>query len=544
MEPSATVEQLLPRGLLLRGAGLISVLAAELLALTVRFDAEGLARRAHWWTRGLGESPVLLQGLLAFSAAFLLVVSPQLKVLARSLTEESAEHRWGPWLSFQLAAVVMFWLCTARVFEGGEDSVGWAMGWVASAVAAAISWLLAIAPARRWWALARKERMALLVAGVAGAVVVVSGRAVRELWPPLAGVTFWLVERLLGVMYSRTVSVPSELILGTPAFQVTIAPQCSGYEGVALVLLFLAVYLWLFRRELRFPHALLLLPIGALAIWLANVVRITALIGIGTSVSAAVAAGGFHSQAGWLFFLAVSLGLMAAGHRVRLFAAPAVTRPEPSGPPREATEVTALLVPALVLLASVIVTSALSSGFDGLYPFRVAATAIALWHFRAAYRSFDWQWTWESAAIGGVVFVLWLGLETSGGAQNGSVVDALARLSPGVAVLWLGCRVIGSTITVPLAEEFAFRGYLIRKLVSPAFESVRPGRFTWLSFVGSSVLFGALHGRWLAGTLAGMAYAAALYRRGRVADAVYAHMTTNALIAAYVLWSGRWSMWS
>jgi exosortase E/protease (VPEID-CTERM system) len=528
----------------MRGAAMIGLLTAELLALTVRFDAEGLATRAHWWTRGLGESPVLLQGLLVFSAAFLLMVSPRLKALARSLARESAEHRWGPWLTLQLAAVGVFWFCTGRLFEGGSESVGWVVGWAAATVTAAVSWLLTIAPGRCWWAIARQERMALLLAGVAGAVVVASGRAIRELWTPLAGVTFWLVERLLGLIYPRTVSVPSELIVGTPTFQVAIAPQCSGYEGVALVLLFLAVYLWLFRRELRFPHALLLLPIGTVAIWLANVVRITALIGIGTSVSAAVATGGFHSQAGWLFFLAVSLGLMAASHRVRLFAAPAVTRSEASGGPRDATEAAALLVPALVLLASVMVTSAMSSGFDGLYPLRLGATAIALWHFRAAYRRLDWRWTWESAAIGGVVFLLWLGLEAPGGTQDGSVADALTRLSPLVAVLWLGCRVIGSTITVPLAEEFAFRGYLIRKLVSPAFESVAPGRFTWLSFVGSSVLFGALHGRWLAGTLAGMAYAAALYRRGRVAEAVYAHMTTNALIAGYVFWSGRWSMWS
>jgi hypothetical protein len=58
------------------------------------------------------------------------------------------------------------------------------------------------------------------------------------------------------------------------------------------------------------------------------------------------------------------------------------------------------------------------------------------------------------------------------------------------------------------------------------------------------VAFGLLHGRWFAGTLAGMAYAAALYRRGHMGEAVYAHMTTNALIAAYVLRIGRWSMWS
>ncbi len=54
----------------------------------------------------------------------------------------------------------------------------------------------------------------------------------------------------------------------------------------------------------------------------------------------------------------------------------------------------------------------------------------------------------------------------------------------------------------------------------------------------SSVLFGALHGRWLAGTIAGMFYAWALYRRGRVEDAILAHALTNALIAAAVLMLG------
>jgi len=58
------------------------------------------------------------------------------------------------------------------------------------------------------------------------------------------------------------------------------------------------------------------------------------------------------------------------------------------------------------------------------------------------------------------------------------------------------------------------------------------------------MLFGALHGRWLGGTLAGMAYALALYRRGEVVDAIVAHATTNALIAGFVLATGSWSLWS
>jgi CAAX prenyl protease-like protein len=97
---------------------------------------------------------------------------------------------------------------------------------------------------------------------------------------------------------------------------------------------------------------------------------------------------------------------------------------------------------------------------------------------------------------------------------------------------------------VPLAEELAFRAYLIRKLIANDFENVALGQFSWFSFLLTSVLFGLLHERWLAGTLAGMGYALALYRRGQIGDAVIAHMTTNALIAIFVLTQARWSLWS
>ena len=67
------------------------------------------------------------------------------------------------------------------------------------------------------------------------------------------------------------------------------------------------------------------------------------------------------------------------------------------------------------------------------------------------------------------------------------------------------------------------------------------GRFHWLAFLGSSILFGAMHGGyWFAGTLAGMLFAFALYRRGRIADAILAHATTNTLLAIYVFATGKW----
>jgi membrane protease YdiL (CAAX protease family) len=44
--------------------------------------------------------------------------------------------------------------------------------------------------------------------------------------------------------------------------------------------------------------------------------------------------------------------------------------------------------------------------------------------------------------------------------------------------------------------------------------------------------------------VAGMFYAWAMYRRGRVGDAIIAHATTNALIAADVLIFGNWNSWN
>jgi exosortase/archaeosortase family protein len=98
----------------------------------------------------------------------------------------------------------------------------------------------------------------------------------------------------------------------------------AGAGASGLVSAFLGAYLWLFRRHLRFPHGLALLPLGIALVWLGNAVCIALLVVIGVSGWPDVAVGGFHSQAGWVTFLAISLGLVAVSPRL-LPAAP--TRP-------------------------------------------------------------------------------------------------------------------------------------------------------------------------------------------------------------------------
>jgi len=128
------------------------------------------------------------------------------------------------------------------------------------------------------------------------------------------------------------------------------------------------------------------------------------------------------------------------------------------------------------MLAIMVVTSALSSGVDWLCPLRVVTTGVTLWAFRKAYRSVAWAWNWSALTLGLAVFGVWMLLEPA--APHEPLAEGLAQFPTGAAAVWLGFRVLGAVLTVPVAEELAFRGYVIHKLVAQDFETVRPGRFT------------------------------------------------------------------
>jgi CAAX prenyl protease-like protein len=185
--------------------------------------------------------------------------------------------------------------------------------------------------------------------------------------------------------------------------------------------------------------------------------------------------------------------------------------------------------------------------FDRLYAVRVVVAIVSLWLCRRAFTGCKWSWSWSAVGIGTLVFLVWLFLEPNRDAAAPAALaipQALDGLSTGGAMFWIGTRLLGAVVTVPLVEELAFRGFLVRRLVAADFESVPFTRFTWPSALLSSVCFGVMHQRWLAGTVAGIFYALAVRRRGQLSDGVAAHATTNALIAGFVLGTGGWSLWT
>ena len=528
----------------MRQLSLLALLIGEVLYLTIRFDSQALDEAASAWLRLVAFSPQYLR--IAVTVAVVVLLLNGRRLLSRQPVPSPLPppSRYG-WLVVHLAAMLLFVQASSVVFDpvaAGRDPAFWVSAWFILGATALGSWAVAFAPGPLSYLAKGQGRTLAILAILLGSLAWLSGVVTEGLWSPLARYTFSVVSGMLGVIYPDVVSDPARLILGTPTFKVAIAPACSGYEGIGLLLAFLTIYFWLFRRELRFPGALVLLPLGALTIWLVNALRIAVLIVIGTSGWPAIALGGFHSQAGWLAFNAVGLALVALLNRGRFF----MKAPADAGARAQVDDsTTAYLAPFLVVMASAMLTGAFSAGIDWLYPVRVLAAVWVLWVFRKSYSNLGWTMSWSAVAIGCVTFAIWIALVPAGPATTDHWPPGLRSVPVHWAAAWMLLRVVGYTITVPLVEELAFRGYLTRRLMREDFERLPIGLFSWSSFAISSLLFGALHGGfWLAGTIAGMTFALALYQRRAIGDAVVAHATTNGLIAVYVFATGRWSVWS
>ena len=518
-----------------------ALLVVEYVLALYVFDSERLPIGQHSAAFGvIGKSMPLV--MVTMTATLLIGGGPSDSEKAKIVAAFREPRRTWPLFAGHLFAYAVSLGITIFVFNPGLEVKQpwlWVALWAVSAICSFLLLVAAVVPGAAIRPLAKPVARALGVGLVVGTLALLAGAATSVLWRPMSRLTVQIVAFLLDLTGQEVVSIPDELIVGTPTYEVFVDQPCSGYEGIGLITVMLGFYLFAFRKSLRFPNALLLLPIGMSLIWIANSFRIAALISVGTWISPEAAEGGFHYAAGWLLFCIITLGLVAVSRQSGWFA---LDTPQGKGSFR--TPEGAFLLPLLFLIATSLVTGLFSTDFDYLYPLRVATPLIPLWLFRSYYVGLRSSWSWTPVLLGFAVFVLWVALEPPASPEDVAVIpSALAEMPTAVAAFWLLARVLGSVVVVPVAEELAFRGYLLRRLIDADFTAVSPKHFTVTSFLVSSVAFGALHGRWLAGILAGMIYAAAQYRRGEISDAIVAHMVTNALLAAYVVIFGHWAFW-
>ncbi len=524
-----------------------TLVLGEYLLTSYAFDIRPLAERNDWLAVLGSAGSVGPLALAVATATLLLGGRPFLEDLRRMLEAAASVDRRS--LSGRLVFVAVHLVSFAAFLSlnrllldaltvNAPHAALLAGAWLGSALAAFFALAHAVVPLPALLPAARSVMRVLALGTALGSAAWAGGLATLRFWDPLGAVTLHAVAAVLRLAGDDVYVDAATATLGFEGFRVEIAPVCSGYEGVGLLTILTAAYLWAFRGSLRFPRVLAILPFGIGLVWLANVVRIAALMVVGARWSADAALGSFHSKAGWVVFCGIALGLVALTQRAPFFWRERVEV-------ASANPTAAYLTPLLVLVAIHLVTGLFSAGFPLLYPLGVAAGAAALWWHRDHYPwLFRPVFSLEACGIGCAAFAVWIALAP---AEDPMATDAwrreLGALAVPVAALWIAFRALGSSILVPLVEELAFRGYLLRRLVSSDFTSVPFARFGWVSFLGSSAAFGLLHERWVAGIAVGMLFALAQYCRGRLGDAVLAHAITNLLITLYAIGWREWSLW-
>lgn len=536
-------------------AGLALVLAivfAELLLFTMRFDLvkKPYGQYLSWMPRNAGFAVRWLISLAFF--AFTLGVRQFYKLFQEYKDQGLMKIHWR-FLAMHVASMAVFYLATSYLYTDKAARFSplaadgliaiWAVAWGLAAYALArilfpdifltrclsdepTLWLFSIMMATLTDQSAFRSRLAW------------------KYWTYLTGLTLKSVAFLIQLVHKDAIVKPELAIVGNETFTVDIQPACSGAEGMGLILLFLAIYFYYCRADLKFPRVLILLPIGLCLSWILNVLRIFLLIEIGIFYSPETALGGFHSQFGWLMFNMIALGLIVVS-RTRYFR----NKTAESDLPRETSDVVAYVGPFAALLAATMITQALAAGFDIFYPFRILAVGLVLWEFRHHYKEPLFAFSWTALIGGATVFVVWMAFERALASPELPVgpekfTESIASVPRWVAMVWIFLRAIGSVITVPVAEELVFRGYLLRRLKSADFINVTPAQVTPAAILVSSAAFGALHSRWLAGLISGVIYALIYLRKGKLGESVTAHAVTNLLIALFAIATGAWSLWN
>lgn len=456
------------------------------------------------------------------SFAFLLVLRP--------------DRRVWPWSVLHFAGVA---LVLAPLLGDTTDfaaiftiSLGF---WLVGTVLAGTGLLLWLAPVAAWVRALRHEGR-LIAALVAAGFFLPDFVALVDrlwLWSPLTGATFDLVALTLSPFEADLLLDKPNFLMGVGDFVVEVGPACAGYQGMALVCVLLAAYFYVYRSELCFPNAFLLLPLGIAASFVLNVLRISLLIRIGAHVDPDLAVNGFHSHAGWLLFTMLAFALIGAGQTIPFFRA-APTRSAPASLPLRSDPLAGMILPFTVFMASGLAASAFVATPGLVYPLRMTVTGLVLLAFVPLYRRIEWRLDPIAAFAGIVVGAAWLVTAPAASAPDLRLAAELADLPQALFVAWVAARLFGAVIVAPVVEELFFRGYLLLRFDGP-------GSRRSLALAGSSIAFALLHDRWLEGFLAGLVFGLIALRRGRVGDALLAHSLANVVLGADALWRLDWS---
>ncbi|MDO5612967.1 MAG: exosortase E/protease, VPEID-CTERM system [Paracoccus sp. (in: a-proteobacteria)] len=521
-----------------------ALLAMQLLAIGLVFK-HGINFYCldYWPAAACGGASRALAGIYCAAAAIGLFALLRRNLFADLLSDTGRDLRPLALnaLGFALTFVpVLFLRETAEARSMVLPSFAFWVGGMALMLAGLALYL---APAARWGRFLRAAGPALPVAAIAGMLTPPLAMKLQPIWhlDTVADITFRAVVAIVGGFGYPITPEPETKILWGENFAISIAPVCSGVEGIALVTLFVTLYLWLFRAEIRFPHALILYPLGILASAILNVVRIAVLMMIGLEGQPELAAGGFHSHAGWIMFTLIALGIIGVARNIPWLrkdygtvTADAAPRQFVAPPPLRHDPQAARILPFAVFMLTAVVVPAITQSPAMFYPARVLLLAAAVALFWPFIRSLDWRISPLALAVGAAVGIGWVMVPV-----EPAEVAPYGALTGGALVLWYLFRGIGTVLLVPLVEELFFRDYLESRIRGSAPDQPAPLWRVLVAALITAALFAALHDRWVEALIAGLAFSWVTRRSGRISDAILAHAVANLIVFAVAAITGN-----
>ena len=157
---------------------------------------------------------------------------------------------------------------------------------------------------------------------------------------------------------------------------------------------------------------------------------------------------------------------------------------------------------------------------------------------------------WLAVTVGLIAIVIWIaadpfypGATKLMGGKPSVPFDPTSIKPATWRYVFIGFRVFGAVAVVAVMEEIFWRGFLIRWIDSNDFKRVPVGVYSWKAFGITVVLFGLEHEQWLGGMVCGGLYNWLYCKRKDLFSCVLAHATSNAALAAWVLWRGDWKFW-
>lgn len=108
---------------------------------------------------------------------------------------------------------------------------------------------------------------------------------------------------------------------------------------------------------------------------------------------------------------------------------------------------------------------------------------------------------------------------------------------------FIAIRILGMAVLVPVAEEIFWRGFLLRWVISPNWQEVEIGSYSFKSFCWIVALFTLAHPEWFAAIIYCSLLNLLLYWKRDLWNCIVAHGVSNLILAIYVLATGTWQLW-